>query len=164
MGDFPSRYADGENHHGHQRPSGCPQGREVSFLLIQAAASRHGLTQVLALMKKLLPLLLFLLVATSAFAQAEPELGPDSWPTTVQATVEDILGSLSDEDKATLRKTKQDDLIMFHHGWGTGIRNHYGLWQGNDKLIESACGKDCHPDDASMVIIEAVWSALQHEG
>jgi putative acetyltransferase len=50
MGDFPSRYADGENHHGHQRPSGCPQGREVSFLLIQPdAASRRGLIQVLAL-------------------------------------------------------------------------------------------------------------------
>jgi hypothetical protein len=55
MGDFPSRYADGENHHGHQRPSGCPQGREVSFLLVQAdAAPRRGLTQVLAPMFKAL--------------------------------------------------------------------------------------------------------------
>ena len=97
-------------------------------------------------------------------AQDEPELGPENWPTTVQAIAADILGSLSDEDKATLRKTKKDDLIMFHHGWGMGIRNHYGLWRGNDKLIESACGKGCLPDDASMVIIEAVWSALQHEG
>ena len=115
-------------------------------------------------MKKLLLLLLFSLLASSVLAQDEPELGPDNWPTTVQATVADILGALSAEDKATLRKTKKDDLIMFHHGWGTGIRNHYGLWRGNDKLIESACGEGCHPDGASMVIIEAVWSALQHEG
>ena len=114
-------------------------------------------------MKKLALLILLLLVATSAYAQDESVLGPDSWPTTVQATVEEILASLSDEDKATLRSTKKDDLIMFHHGWGTGIRNHYGLWRGNEALIESACGKGCHPDDASMVIIEAVWFALQAE-
>jgi len=125
---------------------------------------RRGFTQALAPMKKLLLLLTLLSFAGPLLAQDEPELGPENWPTTVQATVADILGSLSDEDKATLRKTKKDDLILFHHGWGTGIRNHYGLWRGNDKLIESACGKGCHPDDASMVIIEAVWSALQHEG
>ena len=106
-------------------------------------------------MKRLLPLLLVLSAATQAFAQEEPELGPDHWPTSVQAAVADIVKSLSDEDKATLRKTRKSDLIQFHHGWGTGIRNHYGLWRGNDKLIESACGKGCHPDDASMVIIEA---------
>jgi hypothetical protein len=115
-------------------------------------------------MKGLLPLLLTLSAATQVFAQEEPELGPDHWPTTVQMAVADIVKSLSDEDKATLRKTRKSDLIRFHHGWGTGIRNHYGLWRGNDKLIESACGKGCHPDDASMVIIEAVWSALQHKG
>ncbi|MBD9437636.1 hypothetical protein IB223_16185 [Pseudoxanthomonas sp. PXM03] len=115
-------------------------------------------------MKKLLLLLILLSFASPLLAQDEPELGPENWPTTVRATAADILGSLSDEAKASLRKTKKDDLIMFHHGWGTGIRNHYGLWRGNDKLIESACGKGCHPDDASMVIMEAVWSVLQHEG
>lgn len=114
-------------------------------------------------MKRLLLLFLLLSVAGQIFAQEEPDLRPGNWPTSVQETVADILKSLSDEDKATLRKTRKDDLIMFHHGWGTGIRNHYGLWRGNDKLIESACGKGCHPDDASMVIIEAVWLALQHE-
>ena len=115
-------------------------------------------------MKKLLLLLTLLSFTSPLLAKDAPELGPENWPTTVQAAAADILSSLSDENKATLRKTKKDDLIMFHHGWGTGIRNHYGLWRGNDKLIETACGKGCHPDHASMVIIEAVWSALQHEG
>ena len=90
-------------------------------------------------------------------------MGPDKWPITVKATVADLLSALSAENKETVRKTKKDDLIMFHHGWGTGIRNHYGLWRGNSALIEDACGKRCHPDDASMVIIEAVWKALQNE-
>ncbi len=115
-------------------------------------------------MKRLLLLLLVLSAAPQAFAQEEPELGPDRWPTSVQVAVADIMESLSDDDKAILRKTRKHDRIQFHRGWGMGIRNHYGLWRGNDKLIESACGKGCHPDDASMVIIEAVWSAVQHEG
>jgi len=89
-------------------------------------------------------------------------LGADEWPTTLDAVVKDILASLPDEDKEIVRKTKRNDLIMFHHGWGTGIRNYYGLWRGNDKLIESACGGPCHPDDASMIIIERVWESLQN--
>lgn len=110
------------------------------------------------------PLLcLLLLLPVSAIAEDEPELGPDTWPTTVEATVKDIVGALSEDDKATVRAAKKEDLIMFHHGWGMGIRNHYGLWRGNSQLIESACSRLCHPDDASMVIIEAVWSALQRK-
>ncbi len=108
-------------------------------------------------------LLSTILLATSFAQEEEKPLGPDKWPITVKATVADLLSALSAENKETVRKTKKDDLIMFHHGWGTGIRNHYGLWRGNNALIEDACGKRCHPDDASMVIIEAVWKALQNE-
>lgn len=91
----------------------------------------------------------------------EQDLPPEKWPLTLSATVEDLLTRLSPESKATVKGTKKKDLILFHHGWGTGIRNHYGLWRGNQKLIQSACGKPCHPDDASMIIIEAVWEELQ---
>jgi hypothetical protein len=59
-----------------------------------------------------------------------------------------------------VRGTPRGDLIRFHHGWGTGIRNAFGLWGGNRALLDS-CGGG-HPDDASMVIIEAVWKHL-HE-
>jgi len=72
---------------------------------------------------------------------------------------------MSEKDKELVRKTKGGDLIMFHHGWGTGIRNYYGLWRGNQKLITSACGMPCHPDDASMIIIRAVWQkSYKNEG
>ena len=112
---------------------------------------------------KALLLVLLILLPSIAMADEAQELGPDTWPTTVQAAVEDIVSALPEEDKAALRKTEKEDLIRFHHGWGTGIRNDYGLWRGNRQLIESACGEPCHPDDASMVIIEAVWSALRRE-
>lgn len=102
-----------------------------------------------------------MLCVRAAGAQQKPFLGPDQWPTSVEDTVRDIVAGLSAEDKERVRTTKKEDLIRFHHGWGTGIRNHYGLWRGNEKLLVSACGRPCHPDDASMRVIEAVWQALQ---
>jgi hypothetical protein len=83
------------------------------------------------------------------------------WPRTVDEAVTRLLAELSDADKARLRAEKKDDLIKFHHGWGTSIRNCFGLWAGNKELMA-----DCHafhPDDASMVIIEAVWQRLQKQ-
>jgi len=49
--------------------------------------------------------------------------------------------------------------IKVHFSWGLNIRNEFGLWEGNDELIES-CGK-FEPDGASSAIIDAVWGALQ---
>ena len=118
-------------------------------------------------MKQLLLSAVLCLAFSSVSMAQESEkqpLGPGEWPTTVQAAVAALLTVLPDSEKEIIRNTKESDLIQFHHGWGTGIRNHYGLWRGNNALREDACGKGCHPDDASMVIITAVWKSLQSEG
>lgn len=81
------------------------------------------------------------------------------WPQTVEEAVDDILAHMNIEDKERIRNTKKEDLITYHHGWGTGIRNAYGLWAGNKSLMKDT--KANHPDDASMVIIKAVWAKLQ---
>ena len=73
-------------------------------------------------MRQILLILLLLAMVLPVAAQEEEPLAPDKWPTTIEATVADILSALSAEDKAELRSTKKEDLIMFHHGWGTGIR------------------------------------------
>lgn len=31
-------------------------------------------------------------------------------------------------------------------------------------MLESACGEPCHSDDASRIIIERAWEALQEGG
>lgn len=82
-----------------------------------------------------------------------------NWPKSVDEAVQHIVSKMSPEDLRLVRDTPREDLIRFHHGWGTGIRNSFGLWQGNRELLES-CGGG-HPDDCSMVIIEAVWERLQ---
>ena len=74
--------------------------------------------------------------------------------------VQDILKNLDDTDKDNIRNTPEQDLILFHHGWGTSIRNRYKIWQ--NKALLADIGKE-HPDDASMVIIRDVWKLLQEE-
>ena len=83
------------------------------------------------------------------------------WPTTVEEAANSILKKMSADDRDRVQKTKREDLILYHHGWGTGIRNAFGLWKGNAALPESS---GCfHPDDCSMRIIERVWEKLQTE-
>ncbi len=84
-----------------------------------------------------------------------------NWPKTVKEAVDIFLCEMSGRDKLLLRNTKKDDLIKFHFSTGAGIRNRFGLWAGNRELMEDT--KCFHPDDASMVIIEAVWEAIQKE-
>ena len=88
----------------------------------------------------------------------ERALHPE-WPLTVDDAVTKILAGMTESDKAAVRAKKKDQLIDYHFTWGMGIRNSFGLWGDNRSLLA-----DCHAyqaDDASMVIIEAVWKILQ---
>jgi hypothetical protein len=83
----------------------------------------------------------------------------EKWPKTVKEAVANILSTMNVKNKKIIKNTKKDDLIKYHHGWGMGIRNEFGLWRGNKALMKDT--KANHPDDASMVIIKAVWEELQ---
>ena len=72
--------------------------------------------------------------------------------------VSDVINHLQDAQKIYLLLTPRQELFGFHHSLGRKIRNHYQLWQDNALLEE--IGKE-HPDDASGVIIEAVWEKLR---
>lgn len=87
-------------------------------------------------------------------------LSQENWPVTVEQVVRDLLPRMTPFEKAEVIFTRKRDLFVLHFGLGLWIRNGYGLWRGNEKLIFSACGFRCHPDEASMKIIEAVWEAL----
>jgi hypothetical protein len=94
-------------------------------------------------------------------AQNETPPPSNNWPTTVDDAVHDILSNLSDEEKMQIRITRKEGLMQLHFGLVTGIRDRYGIGRGNDKLMLSACGRPCRPEDASIKIIEALWDALQ---
>jgi hypothetical protein len=84
-----------------------------------------------------------------------------TWPTTVDEAVRDLVSTLSIADKLEIQWTAKENIISLYSVWGLRIRNRYGLWRANDKLILSACAGPCHPDDASMRIIEALWRKLR---
>lgn len=104
---------------------------------------------------------------TAGSKETEPQASTDpegkenavTLPSTIDEAVDFILSEMKEEDKKTIKETPKKDLIKYHHGFGTAVRNKLGLWSGNSKLLE-ATGKQ-HPDDASMVIIEALWERLQ---
>jgi len=86
----------------------------------------------------------------------------DTWPKTVEDAVRNLVSELDDDSKARVRSTSESDLVLFHHGWGTGIRNSFGLWRGNDDLLKSCGnGKIVHPDECSTIIIKKVWKELR---
>jgi hypothetical protein len=103
--------------------------------------------------------------AEEASAPSAPEVKEEekaeALPSTIDEAVDFILSEMSDEDKKTFRETPRNDLIKYHHGFGTAVRNKLGLWSGNSKLMQ-ATNKQ-HPDDASMVIIEALWDRLNEK-
>lgn len=90
-------------------------------------------------------------------------------PTTLPEAVDRLLELLTDEQKERVRSTPPSELWRLHHRLGQYIRNEFGLWAGNDELM-SAClearGKvwtpfgAAQPDDASEVIINALWERL----
>jgi|GEM_PF-2511373 len=84
-------------------------------------------------------------------------------PKTLDEAVSLILKDMRPEDIEIIKVTKRSNLIKYHHGWGTNIRNTFGLWGGNKELIKSICNTPCHPDNASMQIIEAVWDKLHNK-
>lgn len=77
---------------------------------------------------------------------------------TKDEVVKDILENMNIDEKAKLKHTPKEDLVMFHRGWGTYLRNYYQMWHNPDLLKSIGIA---HPDDASAVIIEEVWNILQ---
>lgn len=96
-------------------------------------------------------------------------------PRTVQEAVEQLVRKLSQADKISIAETEENDLINLHFGFGQSIRNEFGLWSDNLPLLldcQRVKAKDManqpglrtiHPDDASMIIIQAFWRRLRDQ-
>jgi hypothetical protein len=97
---------------------------------------------------------------------------------TVDAAVKDIISRLEESSKNNIKSVlREHELYLYHHGFGTHIRNYYKLWDKKTELLV-----DCkrvaiergmkltpletddfviHPDDASHVIIVSLWETLR---
>jgi hypothetical protein len=83
-------------------------------------------------------------------------------PQTVEEAVDLIVSKLSEDDVSILLGIESPrGMIKFHHGWGTQLRNSLGLWRKESPLREST--GMTHADDASGVIMRAVWERIHNE-
>jgi hypothetical protein len=80
----------------------------------------------------------------------------------VGAAVDSLLQHFSAVDSAQLRAVRRVDMIKYHFGFGTSIRNDFGLWRGNESLLRS-CGQPANPEGCSGVILDSLWQRL-HAG
>ncbi len=93
---------------------------------------------------------------------APPE--PD-WPRTVADAAAQILATLTLPQSRQLLEMCREDLSRTHRGLGLGVRNGFGLWQGNAALLddcERLSGRDfLEVDSASAIIVERAWELLR---
>ena len=90
---------------------------------------------------------------------------PKNLPQTVDEAVGRLISELTLKDKTKIANMDDENLIVLHFSLGMYIRDKFGLWSGNGKLMEPCChvsGDDnLHEDDASWVIIEELREKLR---
>jgi hypothetical protein len=98
-----------------------------------------------------------------------------SWPETIAEAVEQLLGEMSAESKAAIAALPERGLSSLYFGLRQYIRNGFGLWEGNQALLTACTAARAsapadrpggsylriHPDEASSVILRALWKRLQ---
>ncbi len=92
-------------------------------------------------------------------AEGRTVMPPKQWPVTIDEAIGMVIATLSDEERASIAALARDQLAGLHFGLGLWIRNNLGLWSGNRPLLEST--GEPNANDASMVIVEAVWERLR---
>lgn len=89
-------------------------------------------------------------------------------PHTLTEAVDQVLTWLTPAERETFAAQSAADLIDYHFGLGQRIRNDFGMFQGNVDLLADCAAHQVpralwiDPDDASLVILSAVWARLHH--
>lgn len=96
--------------------------------------------------------------------KAEPQDGggdPRQWPESVEAAVMILRCLVPVVEQARIAAMAREDLINLDFELGAWIRCTFGLSTGNDELLDATGCRQ--PNDASDVVIEALWNVLRAE-
>ena len=89
----------------------------------------------------------------------------NSMPQTVKEAVEMLIAQLPLKQKTTIANMAENELIQLNASLGRYILNKFGLWAGNENLVESCLTKANYPlhneDDAAAVIVKELWRKLK---
>ena len=86
-------------------------------------------------------------------------------PQSVAEAVDMLHANMGLNDEILLATMLEENLVDVHFALGYHIRYEFGLWTGNDALLEScrilSGDKNLHVDDASMLIVKALWEKVK---
>ena len=86
-------------------------------------------------------------------------------PQSVEEAVDRLIIEMPLKEKVQVAKMEAFELPSLYPNLGQYIRSKFGLWWGNEDLINSCrylSGKyDIQPNDAEVIIIEALWDELR---
>ena len=86
-------------------------------------------------------------------------------PETVQKAIETLISDLPLKEKTTIANMSEEELIKLNSSLGRYIMDKFGLWSGNEKLMESCLELSNYPlhdeDDAAAVIVKELWLKLK---
>ena len=77
-------------------------------------------------------------------------------PATVYEAIDEMVSTLTPEH---IEYIKTHDRYSLHHGFGTGLRNEWKLWDRNSPLVKWCISelKIGHGDDISGLILTGIW-------
>ncbi len=82
-------------------------------------------------------------------------------PRTLDECFTSLKKMLSARDLRRLRSGSEADMVKYHHGFGTGLRNSWGLWGGSPLAQYFNAMGIHHPDDMSGIILVSFWRHLK---
>ena len=86
-------------------------------------------------------------------------------PKTVDEAVNRLIEDLDLQDRVKIANTDLDDLVDIHSGLELYFKNAFGLWSGNEELLEDCRSISDEPihneDDATFFILVVLWEKLQ---
>jgi len=70
---------------------------------------------------------------------------------------------LKSGDIEKMRSGTEEDMVKYHHGFGTWMRNDWGLWGGSRLAKWFNTQGIRHPDDMSGIILDSFWRHLNNK-
>ena len=98
------------------------------------------------------------------FPRDQPgERKDEAAPVTFEDAVKLIIDKMSFKTRVAVAHMSDEEVAVFNvFGWGEGIREDFGLWEYNEKLLADCRAED--PFEASLMIIQTVRDRVKGRG
>jgi hypothetical protein len=94
----------------------------------------------------------------------DPERPHPHLPGTVDEALKHLISKLPLKDKAMIARMTEEELAYLHTSMGQYIRNRFGLWTQNLRLMQSCrlqSGRNLSEDECSAFIVKELWTKLR---